>query len=67
MKPIHYLKCAYHILRPAGISYCATLIIAALASYIGANSQSRMTAMIQSSEPSQHILFHDCFQREEFC
>ena len=56
MKPIHYLKCAYHILRPAGISYCATLIIAALASYIGANSQSRITAMIQSSEPSQHIL-----------
>lgn len=56
MKPIHYLKCAYRILRPAGISYCVTLIIAALASYIGANSQSRITAMIQSSEPSQHIL-----------
>ena len=56
MKPIYYLKCAYYILRPAGMLYCYTLIIAGLASYIGANSQSRITAMIQSLEPSQHIL-----------
>jgi len=56
MKLSHYVSCAYAILRPAGISYYATLMIAALASYIGANSQSRITAMIQSPEPSQHII-----------
>ena len=56
MKLINYLKCAYTVIRPAGFSYCIALLIGALASYIGANSQSRITAMIQSVDSSAHIL-----------